>query len=57
MNDLVDEISKQVIEVEKIASQTGVIPKEIAGELSEVKGFIKKVEGLKKNTPKEKPNE
>lgn len=57
MNDLVDEISKQVIEVEKIASQTGAIPKEIEGELSEVKGFIKKVEGLKNNPPKEKPNE
>jgi len=56
MNELVDEISKQVIEVEKIASQTGVIPKEIAGELSEVKSFIKKVEGLKTNNIKEKQN-
>jgi transposase-like protein len=48
MAGMLDEISKQVIEVEKIASETGVIPKEIEGDLSEVKGFIKKAENLKK---------
>jgi len=48
MAGLLDEISKQVIEVEKIASETGVIPKEIEGDLTEVKGFIKKAESLKK---------
>jgi len=53
MAGLLDEISKQVIEVEKIASETGVIPKEIEGDLSEVKGFIKKAEDLKKKNTKE----
>lgn len=47
MAGLLDEISRQVIEVEKIASETGAIPKEIEGDLSEVKGFIKKAESLK----------
>ncbi|MDD5774739.1 MAG: hypothetical protein PHS64_02215 [Candidatus Omnitrophica bacterium] len=48
MAGLLDEISKQAIEVEKIASEGGVIPKEIEGDLSAVKGFIKKAEDLKK---------
>lgn len=49
MAGLLDEISRQVIDVEKIASGSGVIPKEIEGDLSEVKGFIKKAESLKNN--------
>ncbi len=53
MAGMLDEISKQVIEVEKIASETGVIPKEIEGDLSEVKGFIKKAESLKNKDVKE----
>jgi len=53
MAGLLDEISKQVIEVEKIASETGVMPKEIEGDLSEVKGFIKKAESLKKKDTNE----
>lgn len=48
MAGLLDEISKQVIEVEKIASETGVIPKEIESDLSEVKGILKKAGDLKK---------
>jgi len=58
MSGMLDEISKQVTEVEKIALDTGVIPKEIEGDLAEVKGFIKKAEGLKnKNTVKEGQDE
>lgn len=53
MAGMLEDISQQVIEVEKIASETGVIPKEIEGDLREVKGFIKKAESLKKDVKKE----